>query len=105
VFARLGGRGRGVELEEKTEGMGEDLLGECRALLVNVVVHSDVSDRWQWDPNPHEGYTVRGAYQALTSMEKIHCCRRRRSHLAQTGPFEGFHPCMAFDEGQVTNPK
>jgi hypothetical protein len=45
------------------------LLGECRALLNNVVVQSNVSDKWQWDPNPHEGYTVRGAYHALTSME------------------------------------
>ncbi|XP_024626758.1 uncharacterized protein [Medicago truncatula] len=47
----------------------EDLLGECRALLDNVVVQYNVYDRWQWDPDPHEGYTVRGAYQALTSME------------------------------------
>ncbi|GAU10903.1 hypothetical protein TSUD_426640, partial [Trifolium subterraneum] len=24
------------------------------------------SDRWQWQPDPDEGYTVRGAYQLLT---------------------------------------
>ena len=45
------------------------MLGECRTLVDSVVVHSNVSDRWQWDPNPYEGYTVIGAYQALTFWE------------------------------------
>ena len=36
----------------------EDLLEECRALIDNVVVHSNAYDRWQWDPDPHEGYSV-----------------------------------------------
>jgi hypothetical protein len=49
-------------------GWEEELVEECRALLTNVVVQFNVSDRWQWDPDIHEGYTVRGAYQALTAM-------------------------------------
>ena len=44
----------------------EEMLGECRLLLNNFVVHTDVSDRWQWLPDIVGGYTVRGAYQLLT---------------------------------------
>ena len=47
----------------------EDMLGECGALLNNVVVQSNVSDRWQWDSDPYEGYSVRGAYQTLTDTD------------------------------------
>jgi len=43
------------------------MVEECGIFLANVVVQSNVSDRWQWDPNIHDGYTVRGAYYALTS--------------------------------------
>lgn len=42
------------------------MLGECRLILNNFVVHTDVSDRWQWTPDIAGGYTVRGAYQILT---------------------------------------
>jgi hypothetical protein len=45
----------------------EEMLGECRLLLDTVCVQSSVSDRWQWDPDSHAGYTVKGAYQILTS--------------------------------------
>ncbi|MCH83418.1 O-acyltransferase WSD1, partial [Trifolium medium] len=29
------------------------------------------SDRWQWQPNPDKGYSVRGAYQLLTSQDSV----------------------------------
>jgi len=45
----------------------EEMLEECRTLLANVVVQPNVSDRWQWDPDIHDEYSVRGAYHALTS--------------------------------------
>jgi len=45
------------------------MLEECRTLLDNVVLQPNVSDRWQWDPDIHVGYTVRGAYHALTSTD------------------------------------
>ncbi|MCI87417.1 hypothetical protein A2U01_0108700, partial [Trifolium medium] len=27
------------------------------------------SDTWQWQPDPAKGYSVRGAYQLLTTQE------------------------------------
>jgi len=44
----------------------EELLAECRQLLDGVSVQANTIDKWQWDPDIHEGYTVRGAYQILT---------------------------------------
>ncbi|MCI63569.1 helicase-like protein, partial [Trifolium medium] len=29
------------------------------------------SDCWQWQPDPHEGYTICGAYQLLTSQDSV----------------------------------
>ena len=49
----------------------EEIVKECRILLANVVVQSYVSNRWQWDPDIHHRYTVRGAYHALTSMTPL----------------------------------
>ena len=46
----------------------EELVEECRILLANVVVQSNVSDRWQWELKKHDGYKVRDAYHALTHM-------------------------------------
>jgi hypothetical protein len=43
------------------------MVEECRILLDIVVVHANVSDRWQWNPDTHDGYIVRYAYQILTS--------------------------------------
>ncbi|RHN58033.1 putative reverse transcriptase zinc-binding domain-containing protein [Medicago truncatula] len=45
----------------------EEMLEECRQLLDVVFVRVNVLDRWQWDPDVHDGYTVRGAYQILTT--------------------------------------
>jgi len=44
------------------------LVEECRFLLDTALGQSNVVDRWQWDPDPYDEYTVRGAYQTLTSM-------------------------------------
>jgi hypothetical protein len=41
---------------------------ECSHSLVNVVLQTDVLDRWQWDPDIIGGYTVRGAYHILTAQ-------------------------------------
>jgi len=45
----------------------EMLLEESRELLAYVFVQSNVSNRWQWDPDIHDGYTVKGAHQILTT--------------------------------------
>ncbi|MCI65236.1 helicase-like protein, partial [Trifolium medium] len=34
-------------------------------------VQDHVSDRWQWQPDLDEGYTVRGAYQLLTTQDAV----------------------------------
>ena len=44
----------------------EELVEECRILLTNVALQTNVSDRWQWDLDKDDGYKVRDAYQALT---------------------------------------
>jgi len=46
----------------------EEELAECRALLLDVSLNSNVSDSWVWLPDPSHGYTVRGAYSLLTSQ-------------------------------------
>ncbi|GAU20751.1 hypothetical protein TSUD_239450 [Trifolium subterraneum] len=42
------------------------MLREFQSLLLNLTLQDRSSDRWQWQPDPDEGYTVRGAYQLLT---------------------------------------
>ncbi|XP_024630112.2 uncharacterized protein [Medicago truncatula] len=44
----------------------ENLLEELRALLLDVSLLPNVSDRWLWLPDPSGGYAVRGAYDLLT---------------------------------------
>ncbi|GAU35630.1 hypothetical protein TSUD_30470, partial [Trifolium subterraneum] len=46
----------------------EEMLGEFQSLLANLSLQVQTSDRWKWQPDPAEGYTVRGAYQLLTSQ-------------------------------------
>ncbi|KEH26926.1 hypothetical protein MTR_6g079500 [Medicago truncatula] len=45
----------------------EETVEECRSLLDNVLLRLNVLDRWQWDPDIIDGYTVRGVYQILTT--------------------------------------
>jgi len=44
----------------------EEMLAACRLLLDGVSVQANIIDRWQWDPDIQDGYTVWGAYQILT---------------------------------------
>ena len=44
------------------------MLAECYHLVNDVVLQTDVSDRWQWDPDIVGGYTVRGAYHILIAQ-------------------------------------
>jgi len=45
----------------------ENLLEEFRALLLDVSLLSNVSDRWVWLPDPVGDYTIQGAYDLLTA--------------------------------------
>ncbi|MCI86725.1 hypothetical protein A2U01_0108006, partial [Trifolium medium] len=38
-----------------------------QSLLLNLSLQAQSSDRWQWQPDPEKGYSVRVAYQLLTS--------------------------------------
>ncbi|PNX70272.1 70 kDa peptidyl-prolyl isomerase, partial [Trifolium pratense] len=49
----------------------EELLGECQTLLFTLSLQDHVSDRWQWQSDLDDVYTVRGAYQLLTSQDAV----------------------------------
>ncbi|GAU37999.1 hypothetical protein TSUD_205390 [Trifolium subterraneum] len=45
------------------------MLRECQSLLSNLSLQVQFPYRWQWRPDPVAGYSVRGAYQLLTSQD------------------------------------
>jgi hypothetical protein len=49
----------------------EEMLGKCQSLLLPFTVQAHTPDRWQWRPDPELGYSVRGAYQILTSQDSF----------------------------------
>ncbi|GAU10297.1 hypothetical protein TSUD_420400, partial [Trifolium subterraneum] len=49
----------------------EEMLGECQALLHNFVLQDQSFDVWHWRPDPIRGYSVREAYQILTSHQSM----------------------------------
>ncbi|XP_045802968.1 uncharacterized protein LOC123896645 [Trifolium pratense] len=49
----------------------EELLGECQAFLLTISLQDHVSDRWLWRTDLDDGYTVRDAYQLLTSQDDV----------------------------------
>jgi len=50
----------------------EDLVEECRTLLLIVSLQVDSLDVWSWFPDPTGGYSVRGAYRILTNRIPSH---------------------------------
>jgi hypothetical protein len=44
------------------------MLGECQTLLLPFTMQAQSPDVWRWQPDPDAGYSVRGAYQLLTSQ-------------------------------------
>ncbi|MCH96906.1 helicase-like protein [Trifolium medium] len=49
----------------------EEMLGECQALLHNLFLQTQSSDMWHWKLDSVQGYSVRGAYQLLTSQQHV----------------------------------
>ncbi|KAK2369241.1 hypothetical protein QL285_082389 [Trifolium repens] len=49
----------------------EEILRECQTLLLTVTVQVGLPNRWQWRPDPVSGYSVRDAYQILTSQDTV----------------------------------
>jgi len=50
----------------------EELLEECRELLLTVTLQDSSTDRWLWLLDHIGGYSVRGVYDLLTSHEQPH---------------------------------
>ncbi|GAU39864.1 hypothetical protein TSUD_69120 [Trifolium subterraneum] len=46
----------------------EEMLGECQNLLHDFFLQAQYPDSWHWRPDPTRGFSVRGAYQLLTSQ-------------------------------------
>jgi hypothetical protein len=44
-------------------------LGECHILILTLTLQVAFPDTWQWRPDPAVGYSVRNAYQLLTSPD------------------------------------
>ncbi|MCI93984.1 heat-shock protein, partial [Trifolium medium] len=40
----------------------EEMLGECRGILSDIVLQPSVADHWLWRHDPGGGYAVRSAY-------------------------------------------
>ncbi|GAU11399.1 hypothetical protein TSUD_343900 [Trifolium subterraneum] len=49
----------------------EEMLGECQTLLLTISLQDHSLDRWLWQPDVDNGYTVRGAYQLLTAPPEV----------------------------------
>ncbi|GAU18975.1 hypothetical protein TSUD_178920 [Trifolium subterraneum] len=47
----------------------EELLGECQALLLTISLQDHSVDRWLWQSDMDSRYTVRDAYQLLTTQD------------------------------------
>ncbi|MCI59205.1 hypothetical protein A2U01_0080460, partial [Trifolium medium] len=42
---------------------------ECQVLLHHFLLQAQSPDLWHWQPDPARGYSVRGAYQILTTLQ------------------------------------
>jgi hypothetical protein len=47
------------------------MLGECQTLLHDISLQVQVPNMWQWQFDPIRGYSVNGAYQLLTSQQRL----------------------------------
>ncbi|PNX62415.1 hypothetical protein L195_g052969, partial [Trifolium pratense] len=61
------------EWRRKLTAWEEEMLRECQILVSIISLQAQYSDRWrwQWQPDPDTDYTVRGAYQLLTTLNSI----------------------------------
>ncbi|MCI70357.1 hypothetical protein A2U01_0091620, partial [Trifolium medium] len=58
-----------VGVEETVVGVvGGDVEG-VSGFTSRFLSAGQYPDRWQWQPDPDRGYSVRGAYQLLTSQQ------------------------------------
>jgi len=55
-----------VAIEKEDWDWEEEMVGECRILLSNVVLQESTNDRWCWRLDTNSGYSVRSVYHLLT---------------------------------------
>jgi len=68
MFEKGWGEGGGAsEWRRRLWDWEEMLVEECRLLLANVVLQVNYIDQWRWSRDPAGSYTVRSAYDLLTS--------------------------------------
>jgi len=63
-----GDRGAAWSWRRRLWAWEEELVAECRHLITDIVLQSDISDRWQWNSDIQGGYTVNGVYHILTML-------------------------------------
>ncbi|CAJ2644534.1 unnamed protein product [Trifolium pratense] len=66
-----GAGGEAWEWRRQLRAWEEEMLGECQAFLLTISLQDHVSDRWQWRADLEDGYTVRSAYQLLTTQDAV----------------------------------
>ena len=67
----MGRRGWRMGVEEASFCVrGGVCVRECCALLRDIVLQDHTTDMWKWLRDPVHGYTVKGAYHFLTSVDE-----------------------------------
>jgi len=64
---RLSRGGEGWSWRRRLWAWEENVLEECRALLLDVSLFPNTTNSWVWLPDPIGGYSVRGAYEVITT--------------------------------------
>jgi hypothetical protein len=49
----------------------DEMLRECQTLLLPFTLQAQSQNVWRWHPDPDSGYSVRSAYQLLTSHDSF----------------------------------
>ena len=65
----LAREGEGWRWRRRLWAWEEDMLEECRALLFDVLLVPNVSNKWVWRPDIADGYSVRCAYDLLLNCD------------------------------------
>ncbi|GAU16239.1 hypothetical protein TSUD_298710 [Trifolium subterraneum] len=70
-FLGWGYEGEAWEWRRQLSAWEEEMLGECQILLLDFILQAHTSDQWVWRHDTFGGYTVKGAYQTLTSHSGV----------------------------------
>lgn len=67
--ARVGEGGEGWKWRRHLLAWGEESVRDCCYLLLNIVLHADVVDKWRWLLDPINRYSVSGVYHFLMTTD------------------------------------